>query len=256
MSYYQYMQSVYRSYLPALNRSLRSSSVERLEHTSSNYYSSQIADTTSRYMRAATVGPTDYVFNSAMPFALEADKATEKLAARRAASVEPVLTKKTFSYADHYSRNCSPGDGYSAFDYKVIDYGNRLDKEENLRSYINQRKAELNTRLYEPESYRSKYDYYSARKYDRDYTYDRSSVERDFACYRKSKQTLEARNQRAKSPLASRELDRYYGTERRSSFSGDISSGGSRDFRFYNYRAVPYFGGSDNYVMSKRKLRK
>jgi len=256
MSYYQYMQSVYRSYLPALNRSLRSSSVERLEHTSSNYYSSQIADTTSRYMRAATVGPTDYVFNSAMPFALEADKATEKLAARRAASVEPVLTKKTFSYADHYSRNCSPGDGYSAFDYKVIDYGSRLDKEETTRSYINQRKAELNTRLYEPESYRAKYDYYSARKYDRDYTYDRSSVERDFACYRKSKQTLEARNQRAKSPLASRELDRYYGTERRSSFSGDISSGGSRDFRFYNYRAVPYFGGSDNYVMSKRKLRK
>ena len=70
-------------------------------------------------MRAATVGPTDYVFNSAMPFAMEAEKATERLAARRAASVEPVLPKKTFSYADHYSRNCSPGDGYSAFDYKV-----------------------------------------------------------------------------------------------------------------------------------------
>jgi len=256
MSYYQYMQSVYRSYLPQLNRSLRSSSVERLESARSNYYSTQIADTTSRYMRAATVGPTDYVFNSAMPFAMEAEKATERLAARRAASVEPVLPKKTFSYADHYSRNCSPGDGYSAFDYKVIDYGSRLDREETTRRYINQRKAELSTRTYEPESYRSRYDYYSARKHDQDYLYDRSSVERDFACYRKSKQTLEARNARAKSPLATRELDRYYGTERRSSFSGDISSGGSRDFRYYNFRSVPYFGGSDNYVMSKRKLRK
>jgi len=256
MSYYQYMQSVYRSYLPQLNRSLRSSSVERLEHTRSNHYSSQIADTTSRYMRSASVGANDYIFNSAMPFAMEADKASERLAARRAASVEPVLPRKTFSYADHYSRNCSPGDGYSAFDYKAINYGSRMDREESTRSYINQRKADLTTRLYEPGSYRSTYDYYSARKHDRDYMYDRSSVERDFLCYRKSKQTLEARNQRAKSPLITRELDRYYGTEKRSSFSGDISSGGSRDFRFYNYRAVPYFGGSDNYVLSKRKLRK
>jgi len=283
MSYYQYMQSVYRSYLPQLNRSLRSSSVERLEgvrnqirSTSveasrnmrsssvdrSNYYSSQVADT-SRYMRSASVGPCEnlYTFSSAMPFALEADKATERLMARRAASVEPVILppRKSFSYADHYASNCQPGAGYSAFDYKVIDYGSRLDREETTRSYINQRKAQLApvpARAYEPESYRSRYDYYGAMKHEKDFTYDTSSAQRDFHCYRKSKQTLEARNQRAKSPLASRELDRYYGTEKRSSFSGDVSSGGSRDFRFYNYRPVPYFGGSDNYALSKRRLPK
>ena len=143
MSYYQYMQSVYRSYLPQLNRSLRSSSVERLEgvrnqirSTSvettsrnmrsssvdrSNFYTSQLADT-SRYMRSASVGPCEnlYTFSSAMPFALEADKATERVMARRAASVEPViLPRKSFSYADHYASNCQPGAGYSAFDYKV-----------------------------------------------------------------------------------------------------------------------------------------
>jgi hypothetical protein len=143
MSYYQYMQSVYRSYLPQLNRSLRSSSVERLEgvrnqirSTSveatsrnmrsssvdrSNFYTSQVTDT-SRYMRSASVGPCEnlYTFSSAMPFALEADKATERVNARRAASVEPViLPRKSFSYADHYASNCQPGAGYSAFDYKV-----------------------------------------------------------------------------------------------------------------------------------------
>ena len=144
MSYYQYMQSVYRSYLPQLNRSLRSSSVERLEGVRnhvrsssveatrnmrassverSNFYTSQVADT-SRYMRSASVGPCEnlYTFSSAMPFALEADKATERLMARRAASVEPVILptpRKSFSYADHYASNCQPGAGYSAFDYKV-----------------------------------------------------------------------------------------------------------------------------------------
>lgn len=250
MSYYQYMQSVYRSFLPQLNRSLRSSSVERLESTRANqYYTNSLQDTTSRYMRAATVGPTDYVYTSAMPFTLEAEKAVERLMNRRAASVEPVI-RKPFTYTEAYQ---SGGTGYSAFDYKVMDYASRLDREETTRRYINQRKTQLN---YEPTSFRSRYDYYGAMKHETDFMYDRSSVMSDWHCYRKSRNTLDYRNQRAKSPLATRELDRYYGTERRSSFSGDVSSGGSRDFRYYNYRAVPYFGGSDNYVMSKRRLRR
>merc|ERR1739838_247220 len=254
------MQSVYRSYLPQLNRSLRSSSVERLEGVRNQIRSTSV-EATSRNMRSSSVDRSNfYTFSSAMPFALEADKATERVMARRAASVEPVIPpRKSFSYADHYASNCQPGAGYSAFDYKVIDYGSRLDREETTRSYINQRKAQLATEpvaRYEPNTYRSRYDYYGAMKHEKDFMYDRSSVERDFHCYRKSKQTLEARNQRAKSPLATRELDRYYGTEKRSSFSGDVSSGGSRDFRFYNYRAVPYFGGSDNYALSKRRLPK
>jgi hypothetical protein len=253
MSYYQYMQSVYRSCLPQLNRSLRSSSVERLESTrASQYYTNSLQDNTSRYMRAHSVGPTDYVYTSAMPFCLEADKAVERLMnRRRAASVAPVI-RKPFTYTEAYQTG---GTGYSAFDYKVMDYASRLDAEETTRRYINSRKDYVQ-KSYEPTSYRSRYDYYSSMKHETDFMYDRSSVMSDWHHYRKSKSTLEARNQRAKSPLATRELDRYYGTERRSSFSGDVSSGGSRDFRFYNYRSVPYFGGSDNYVMSKRRLRR
>ena len=115
MSYYMYMQSVYNSCLPALNRSLRSSSVERsLPRT---YYTSSAPDVTSRYMRASTVGPTDYIYTSAMPFALEAEKAVERLMARRAASVEPSVLKKPFTYSQAYQTG---GNGYSAFDYKVI----------------------------------------------------------------------------------------------------------------------------------------
>ena len=137
-----------------------------------------------------------------------------------------------------------------------MDYGARLDREETTRSYINQRKAYIAETLPEPSnSFRSRYDYYDSMKHENDYLYDRSSVGRDFHCFRKSKATLEARNQRAKSPLQSREIERYYKTERRTSFIGDVSSGGSRDFRFYNYWAVPYFGGSDYYTFVPKIFR-
>ena len=109
-----YMQSVYNSCLPALNRSLRSSSVER-QLPRTYYTSSAPADVSSRFMRASTVGPTDYIYTSAMPFAYEAEKAVERLMARRAASVEPVI-KKPFTYSQAYQTG---GNGYSAFDYKV-----------------------------------------------------------------------------------------------------------------------------------------
>jgi len=215
------------------------------------YYTSSAPDVTNRFMRASTVGPTDYIYTSAMPFAYEAEKAVERLMARRAASVEPVI-KKPFTYSQAYQTG---GNGYSAFDYKVMDYASRLDREETTRSYINQRKAYVAETESPSNSFRSRYDYYSAMKHENDFLYDRSSVGRDFHCFRKSKATLEARNQRAKSPLATRELERYYKTERRTSFIGDVSSGGSRDFRFYNYRAVPYFGGSDYYTYVPKVIR-
>ncbi len=118
MSYYQYMQSVYRSCLPQLNRSLRSSSVERsLPLANRSYYSAQMQDNSYRYMRASTVGPTDYVYTSAMPFALEAEKAAERLMARRRAqSVENTVVGSPFTYTMAYQTG---GTGYSAFDYKV-----------------------------------------------------------------------------------------------------------------------------------------
>jgi len=65
--------------------------------------------------------------------------------------------------------------------------------------------------------------------------------------------TLAARNNRARSPLQSRELDRYFETRKRVNYIGDCSAGGTSDFRYYNYRRVPYFGGSDNYQYMKQK---
>ena len=50
-----------------------------------------------------------------------------------------------------------------------------------------------------------------------------------------SAETLNYRNMRGKSPIITRELDRYVGSTH------------GADFRHYNYRKVPYFGGSDDY---------
>ena len=44
-------------------------------------------------------------------------------------------------------------------------------------------------------------------------------------------------------------LQRYYGTQKRVDFLGSVSSGGSSDFRYYNYRRVPYLGGSDHFSL-------
>merc|ERR1719333_543729 len=72
--------------------------------------------------------------------------------------------------------------------------------------------------------------------------------------YNLSGQTLTERNQRATSPLMSRELDRYFGTQRRTDYLGSVSSGGSTDFRHYNYRRVPYLGGSDHFSYLNRTV--
>merc|ERR1711881_535903 len=114
-----------------------------------------------------------------MPFTMEAEKAAERLMARRAASVEPVLPRP-FTYTQAYQS----GGSYSAFDYKVMDYASRLDREETTRRYINERKSQIS---YEPTSYRSRYDYYGAMKHEQDFMYDRSSVLSDFHFARKSK---------------------------------------------------------------------
>jgi hypothetical protein len=220
----------------------------------------------SRFTRAATVGPTDFKYNyvSAMPFTYQYDCAVQRMLDRnlRATSVAPSNVDST-TYSDAYTR--ARGGGYSAFDYKVIDYANRLDKEESTRSYINERKYEATINRastlasrseYESSPFRSRYNYYDPIKHEHDYMYNTYDVGGSWKHYRLSNSTLEARTARAKSPIVSRELDRYYKTERRSSFIGDVSSGANRDFRYYSYRPVPYFGGSDYYSMTKRKLHK
>ena len=40
---------------------------------------------------------------------------------------------------------------------------------------------------------------------------------------------------------------RYFGTQMRNDFVGSLSSGCATDFRHYNYRRVPYLGGSDHF---------
>jgi len=255
MSYYHYMQSVYTSTLPELNRTLRSSSVAR--SSSVTRTTTDTSEMPSRFTRAATVGPTDFKYNyvSAMPFTYQYDCAVQRMLDRnlRATSVAPSNVDST-TYSDAYTR--ARGGGYSAFDYKVIDYANRLDKEESTRSYINERKYEATINRastlasrseYESSPFRSRYNYYDPIKHEHDYMYNTYDVGGSWKHYRLSNSTLEARTARAKSPIVSRELDRYYKTERRSSFIGDVSSGANRDFRYYSYRPVPYFGGSDYY---------
>jgi len=236
--------------------SYRSSSVTRTTTTS---------EMPSRFTRAATVGPTDFKYNyiSAMPFTYQYESAVQRMLDRnlRATSISPSISPST--YADAYSTARSGG--YSAFDYKVMDYANRLDREENIRSYINERKYEsslnrasnVSSRIdYENNPFRSRYNFYDPIKHEHDYMYNTSDVGGRWKHYRLSNQTLESRNARAVSPIRSRELDRYYKTERRSSFIGDVSSGANRDFRHYSYRPVPYFGGSDYYSMTKRRLHR
>lgn len=245
MSYYLYMQSVYRSCLPDLNRSLRSSSVER-----------SLPLESARFLRATTVGPTSAEYITAMPFTYQAERAVDRMVNRssyyRASSQEPSTL---------YSRSYHTGTGYSAFDYKVMDYAARLDSEETTRRYINTRKDYYENHptrsysSYSSEPFRNRYDYYGAMKHERDFMYNTADVGSTYKHYRRSSATLTERNAREKSPLVSRELDRYYKTERRSSFVGDISSGPFCDFRHYNYRRVPYFGGSDYYTYVPRIIR-
>jgi len=210
----------------------------------------------SRFARAATVGPCDsrYEYVSAMPFTYSAQLAHERYVdtRNRLSSVErstytppPVRT-----YRNAYTATSS-----TSYDYKVMDYANRLDQEEATREYIDSSRRSrydsyMSSRAQrEASPFRQNYDYYSPQKYDRNYHVDTSDVGYSWKHYRLSNQTLSARNARAKSPIQSRELDRYYKTERRASFIGDVSSGTNRDFRYYSYRPVPYFGGSDHYQM-------
>jgi len=231
----------------------RSSSVAR---SSSVTRTTTTSEMPSRFTRATTVGPTDFKYNyvSAMPFTYQYDSAVQRMLDRnlRATSVAPSTLSST-TYADAYTRARSGG--YSAFDYKVMDYANRLDREESVRSYINERKYAAES-SYDYTPFSTRYNYYDPVKHEHDYMYNTRDVGGSWKHYRLSNSTIEARTARAKSPIVSRELDRYYKTERRSSFIGDVSSGANRDFRYYSYRPVPYFGGSDYYSMTKRKLHK
>jgi len=147
---------------------------------------------------------------------------------------------------------------YTDFDLKVIDYMSKLERQDVTRSYIAQtrvRGSEQNERMmssqrstYESPSFQARYNFYDGNKHDKDYLYPVSrDVMGSWKHYNLSRSTLDSRNRRETSPLVSRELDRYFGTQRRNDFVGSVSSGCATDFRHYNYRSVPYLGGSDHY---------
>merc|ERR1712038_461021 len=126
---------------------------------------------------------------------------------------------------------------YSDLDYKVMDYQSRLAREDTIKTCINQTRKQWSAMLY---------NYYESDKCSSDYL--PRSVMGDWKHFHLSQDTLNYRNNRARSPLVTREINRYY--EKRSNYVGDVSSAGS-DFRHYNYRRVPYFGGSDGYKFMK-----
>ena len=45
----------------------------------------------------------------------------------------------------------------------------------------------------------------------------------------------------------SNNYSRYFGTRKRTNYLMDEGAGTSNDFRYYNYRKVPYMGGSDEF---------
>ena len=111
---------------------------------------------------------------------------------------------------------------------------------------------------YPSKTFSSNYNFYDSNKHSGDYLYQVSAdVLGNWKHYNLSADTLNYRNNRAKSPLVTRQLNRYQlflvsfsfsryiprYYEKQSNYVGDTGT----DFRHYNYRRVPYFGGSDGY---------
>merc|ERR1719167_1178973 len=132
---------------------------------------------------------------------------------------------------------------------------NRLERQDLVKTLVSNARQERSftrdidytskgfSSRYSPDSFAYRYNYYDGNKHSRDYLYPVSNdVLGSWHHYNRSSQTLNARNQRATSPILSRELDRYYGTQKRVDFLGSVSSGCSSDFRYFNYRRVPYLG--------------
>jgi len=131
---------------------------------------------------------------------------------------------------------------YTDFDCKVMDYMGRLNLQDSIRDQVSQAR---NSRDLNRGSFSSRYNYYDGNKHGSDYLYESSrDVLGNWRCLGRSRETLRDRNDRATSPLVSRGLDRYFGSKRRVDYLGDEASGRG-DFRYYNYRRVPYLGGSD-----------
>jgi len=229
MSYYRYITGVYKSYWPELNRTLRSSSVPR--HVPE--------PVPCRSSRASSVPASEFYSDKYFSRGTSATPFRD-----RALSVPRQLS---YSYDTRSIVSQPPATHYSDFDYKVIDYMSRLDKEDTVKTNINQSRQQRTTaRSYPSNTFSSNYNFYDSNKHSGDYLYPvRADVLGNWKHYNLSADTLNYRNNRAKSPLVTRQLNRYY--EKQCNYVGDTGT----DFRHYNYRRVPYFGGSDGYQFMK-----
>jgi len=251
MSYYRYITGIYKSFWPELNRTLRSSSSPR--HVPQ--------PVPSRIERAFSMPPTEYYSNSyftgrvtARPFNERAISMPRQVTYSydTRCIVSPPREVQTSSTTSRTSQESSH---YTDFDYKVINYMGQLAREDTVKSAVSRSRYESKVRdlTYPGESFSSRYNYYDGSKHLNDYLYESSKdVLGNFKHFNLSSETLRIRNLRSRSPLVTRELDRFF--ERKSNYMGDTSAGCS-DFRHYNYRRTPYFGGSDDYSYMRRKPR-
>lgn len=251
MSYYRYITGIYKSFWPELNRTLRSSSSPR--HIPQ--------PVPSRIERACSLPPRDY-YNSgyftgrvtARPFnerALSMPRQVTYSYDTRSI-VSPARESET-RYSVTPTREVESH--YSDFDYKVINYMGQLAREDTVKTSVARSRYDRHRQMREvktcSENFSTKYNYYDGNKHLNDYLYDcTKDVLGNFKHYNLSAETLRLRNKRSVSPLRTRELDRFF--ERKSNYMGDTSAGCS-DFRHYNYRKTPYFGGSDDYSYMRRR---
>lgn len=243
MSYYRYITGVYKSYWPGLNRTLRSSSAPRTlpgPDIDCGTYGLTISGLEGgiRLARSTSV-PRDFYSSSVF---LSRHGATPfRDAATRAYSTPPRAT----SAVREQSSTRRVETHYTDFDCKVLDYMGQLERKEVAREAVSLARASSKEASGRGEKFTSGYNYYDGNKFGEDYLYQSSrDVLGNWRVTGKSRDTLRQRTDRATSPLISRGLDRYYGSQRRVDYLGDQSSG-STDFRHYNYRRVPYLGGSD-----------
>jgi len=240
MSYYRYITGITKSFRPP-TRALRSSSVPR--------HVPQLD--TARYARSSSVPPSAS-FSASFSTRYSATPFRD-----RALSVPPAYStsRSTSGYDQGYH--------YSDFDCKVIDYMGKLERQDMVKTLVSQSKylrssessAIADSYGRKSDVFSRRYDYYDGGKHGSDYLYPTTKeVLGSWKHYNLSYQTLSDRNKRATSPLVSRELDRYFGTQRRTDFIGSVSSGGLTDFRHYNYRRVPYLGGSDHFSYLNRTV--
>jgi len=256
MSYYRYITGVYKSYWPGLNRTLRSTSVPRTIpgcDIDCGTYGLTISglEPSIRMTRATSAPPTRDFYSSsvfltrhsATPFRDRAASVPPR-ALPMPARATPLVESAVRSGNEMVATRRVETTHYTDFDCKVLDYMGKLGRQEDARMAVSQARGRSSEASGRGE-FSSNYDFYAGNKHESDYLYSSTrDVLGNWKMAGKSRDTLTRRNDRATSPLISRGLDRYFGSQRRVDYLGDQASG-STDFRHYNYRRVPYLGGSD-----------